>query len=107
MFEIPLPVLILQHPQEPSRHDAQASSAQILSDHLKPVHVATGLSWKNLGQALRGFEAIDAVEELKKPALWYTLYLGTKSQGQVEGAAEPGIYYLDKKGNPRAAPGES
>ena len=100
MFEIPLPILILQHPQEPSRNDHAVSSAQLLKENLSPVHIATGLSWKSLEQATRNFAEIQNVEELKKPALWHTLYLGTKSQGSVENSTEPGIYYLDKKGLP-------
>ncbi|MBC7397650.1 MAG: DTW domain-containing protein [Bdellovibrionales bacterium] len=100
MFEIPLPILILQHPQEPSRQDNEVSSALLLAETLSPVHIATGLSWKSLEQATRQFEAIAEIEELKKPALWHTLYLGTKKQGQVEETTDPGIYYLDKKGNP-------
>ncbi len=100
MYDIPIPILILQHPQEPSRQDKEVSSAQMLAEIIRPVHVATGLSWKNLEQALRNFKMIEGVEELKKPALWHTLYLGTKKQGQVEEIQEPGIYYLDKKGNP-------
>lgn len=100
MFEIPLPLLILQHPQEPSRRDSEVSSAQLLKETVSPVHISTGLSWKSLEHASQNFTAIQNVDELKKPALWHTLYLGTKSQGSVEQATEPGIYYLDKKGNP-------
>jgi len=101
MIDLPLPILILQHPQEPSRKDNQVSSARILEETLNPCHVAVGLSWRNLEQALKNFDAISGVEELKKPSLWATLYLGTKKQSQHEEAMESGLYYLDKKGNPR------
>ena len=104
MFELPVPILVLQHPQEPSRRDQEVSSASLIAEMIHPSHVATGLSWRNLEQATKKFTAISGVEDLKKPSLWATLYLGTKSQGQAEEEMEAGIYYLDKKGNPTEAP---
>ncbi len=104
MFELPVPILILQHPQEPSRADKDVSSAAIISEMIKPSFVATGLSWRNLEQATKKFTEISGVEELKKPSLWATLYLGTKTQGEAEEEMEPGIYYLNKKGSPMEAP---
>ena len=101
MIDLPLPILVLQHPQEPSRKDNAVSSARILEETVSPCHVAVGLSWRNLEQALKGFDAIAGVDEFKKPALWATLYLGTKKQSQSEEPMEPGLYYLDKKGEPR------
>ncbi len=102
MIKLPLPILVLQHPQEPSRKDHAVSSAKLLLEHLSPCHVAVGLSWRNLGQALDGFEAIENIEELQKPSAWATLYLGTKKQNAAdESRAEAGIYYLNKKGEPR------
>jgi hypothetical protein len=103
VFELPIPILILQHPQEPSRHDKEISSATLLKEHLNPVHIATGLSWRSLDAATKKFETVENDPELKKPALWATLYLGTKNQGQTD-AMEPGIYYLDKKGLPKEPP---
>jgi hypothetical protein len=100
MFKIPLPVLILQHPKEPSRVDAEVSSAALIRDHVAPSFIKTGLSWRNLGHALKGWEGIENVEELQKPALWHTLYLGTKQDSRSGGSAEPGIYYLNRKGEP-------
>ena len=101
-ISIPIPILILQHPQEPSRKDHAVSSAQLIQELLQPSHVAIGLSWRNLAQATRGFDAILDDEELKKPSLWATLYLGTKKQSQGDDKKmEPGLYYLDKKGNPK------
>jgi hypothetical protein len=101
MIDLPLPILVLQHPQEPSRKDNQVSSAQMLLDHLHPCHVAVGLSWRNIEQALKGFEEIEGIAALKKPSAWATLYLGTKRQNAGGDEGEAGIYYLDKKGNPR------
>lgn len=103
MFDLPIPILILQHPQEPSRKDKEISSANLLKELLGPVHVATGLSWRSLDAATKKFQAVDEDPELKKPALWATLYLGTKKQGQAD-EMEPGIYYLDKKGLPKDPP---
>jgi hypothetical protein len=107
MIELPLPILILQHPQEPSRKDQQVSSAKILQQHLFPCHVAVGLSWRNLEQAMKGFSGNDSEDELildpelKKPALWATLYLGTQKQNVAGATQTPGLYFLDKKGNPK------
>jgi DTW domain-containing protein YfiP len=103
VFDLPIPILILQHPQEPSRKDKEISSANLLKETVGPVHIATGLSWRSLEAATKGFETVEKDPELKKPALWAALYLGTKKQGQTE-AMEPGIYYLDKKGLPKDPP---
>lgn len=104
MHAIPLPILVLQHPQEPSRKDHEVSSVQILEEQLSPCKVAVGLSWRSLEQAAKNWQIFEQDPELKKPALWHTLYLGTKKQSQGEVTQEPGIYYLDKKGNPKEAP---
>jgi len=104
MFKIPVPVLILQHPQEPSRQDKEAGSAALLSTLLDPCHVATGLSWRSLPHALKGWTGIENHAELSRPALWHTLYLGTKKHSEAGGKLDPGIYYLDKKGNPKDHP---
>jgi len=104
MFKIPLPVLILQHPQEPSRKDQEVSSAKIIQSHLEPSFVKVGLSWKNLPHALKGWQDIESIEELQKPASWYTLYLGTKKNADIDPGTLPGIYFLDKKGEPMEAP---
>lgn len=106
MFEIPLPVLILQHPQEPSRKDQEVNSARILQENLKFCHVALGLSWRNLGHALKGFVGIADHAEFSKPSAWATLYLGTKKQSANDGATEPGLYFLDKKGELTDPPDE-
>ena len=105
MLKIPVPVLILQHPQEPSRKDSEVSSARVITETIEPSFIRTGLSWKNLAQAIKGWKEIETLPELLKPGLWHTLYLGTKKNAQVDRASTPGIYYLDKKGEPVDAPG--
>jgi DTW domain-containing protein YfiP len=101
MIELPIPILVLQHPQEPSRKDNAVSSARLMVENLRPCHVAVGLSWRNLEQAIQKFEGIQGIEELKKPSTWATLYLGTRKQNAAGENPEPGLYFLDKKGNPR------
>jgi hypothetical protein len=106
MYEIPLPVLILQHPQEPSRSDRQISSARLIQEHVHPSFIKTGLSWKSLTHALSGWKEIEEIEELKQPGLWHTLYLGTRKKSYAD-PTRPGIYYLNKKGEvtePRESP---
>ena len=104
MHSIPVPILILQHPQEPSRKDNDVSSAKILEEMLTPCKVTVGLSWRSLEQAAKGWDIFEQDPELKKPALWHTLYLGTKKHSQGDEVQEPGIYYLDKKGEPKDPP---
>jgi DTW domain-containing protein YfiP len=105
MQSIPLPILILQHPQEPSRQDQKVSSVRLLAETLSPCKVSVGLSYRSLEHATRGWEILENDPELKKPALWHTLYLGTKKQSLGDETQVPGIYYLDKKGNPKEPPG--
>jgi hypothetical protein len=104
MHEIPLPILILQHPQEPSRRDEEVSSAKILATHLSPCFIKTGLSWKNLGHALKGWAPIEDLPDFQRPSAWYTLYLGTQKNSDSPSNTLPGIYFLDRKGNPIEAP---
>jgi len=94
---LPIPILVLQHPQEPSRKDHAVSSASILLENLHPCEVKVGLSWRNLESALKNFEAINGIDEFKKPSNWGTLYLGTQKQGEERISHEPGLYFLDKK----------
>jgi hypothetical protein len=63
-MKIPVPVLILQHPQEPSRKDQEVSSARILTEFLDPCFVKVGLSWKNLPHALKGWKEVEEVDEI-------------------------------------------
>ncbi len=104
MFKLPIPILVLQHPQEPSRKDEAVSSVKLLQSAVEPCHVSVGLSWRSLEQATKNWEYLKEDPELKKPALWHTLYLGTKKQSTEHAPIEPGIYYLDKKGFPHDPP---
>jgi DTW domain-containing protein YfiP len=97
---LPIPILILQHPQEPSRKDHAVSSASILSESIHPCAVKVGLSWRNLESALKGFEELGDLSEFKKPANWGTLYLGTQKQGEKRISTEPGLYFMDGKDEP-------
>jgi len=97
---LPIPVLVLQHPQEPSRKDNAVSSARILEDNLHPCMVKVGLSWRNLEAALKKFEAIEGIADFKKPSNWGTLYLGTQKQGESRIGTEPGLYFMDQKETP-------
>lgn len=97
---LPIPILVLQHPQEPSRKDHAVSSASILLEHLHPCSVKVGLSWRNLETALKGFDAIHGIPEFKKPGNWGTLYLGTQKQGEKRVSTEPGLYFMDEKDEP-------
>jgi len=97
---LPIPILVLQHPQEPSRKDNAVSSARILEENLHPCAVRVGLSWRNLGAALKGFDALDGLAEFQKPANWGTLYLGTQKQGEERIGTDPGLYFMDGKEEP-------
>jgi DTW domain-containing protein YfiP len=99
-IKLPIPVLVLQHPQEPSRKDHAVSSARILEEALHPCQVKVGLSWRNLETALKTFEAIQGISEFKKPSNWGTLYLGTQKQGETRIGNEPGLYFMDQKDAP-------
>ncbi len=82
------------------------SSAKILTGMLDPCFVKVGLSWKNLSHALKGWKGIEDMEALQSPKAWFTLYLGTKSNSDIDPGALPGIYFLDKKGEPVEPPGD-
>lgn len=97
---LPIPVLVLQHPQEPSRKDHAVSSARILEETLHPCMVKVGLSWRNLEAALKKFEAIEGIPEFQKPSNWGTLYLGTQKQGEARIGTEPGLYFMNQKDTP-------
>jgi hypothetical protein len=100
MFQIPLPILILQHPQEPSRQDKEVSSARLISEMIHPSFTKVGLSWKNLTHALKGWDEIESIPELERPSNWHTLYLGTQKNSERGAETDPGIYYIDRKGDP-------
>ncbi len=86
-------VLILQHPQE---QDAVLGSAQILVASLPQAKVVVGLSWRNLGHALR--------EEEIDPRRWAVLFPARESEGdevvtrsgaEIEPSSLEGIIALD------------
>ena len=86
-------ILILQHPQE---KDALLGSAQILIASLPKADLVIGLSWRNLGHALR----TEAVE----PNRWAVLFpdrdapanqVRTRAGVTVEPASLQGIIVLD------------
>jgi DTW domain-containing protein YfiP len=82
-------VLILQHPQE---QDRVLGTARLLVGTLANAHLAVGLSWRNLGHAL------------KQPAEaknWGVLYLGsaqTRALVPKLGGGEGPLVALDRKG---------
>lgn len=79
-------VLILQHPQE---QDRVLGTARLLAETLAHVTLTVGLSWRNLGHALKQpAEARD----------WGVLYLGSAQAAQQKGA----LVSLDRKGEPLA-----
>lgn len=79
-------VLILQHPQE---QDRVLGSARLVASTLGNARVVVGLSWRNLGHALK---------EPAEPRDWGVLYLGST---QVKGEAGP-LVAVDRKGAPLA-----
>ena len=97
---LPIPILVLQHPQEPSRKDHAVSSVSVLKENLHPCEIKVGLSWRNLEAALKNFEAIEGIPEFKKTSNWGTLFLGTQKQGEERISNEPGLYFLDQKEDP-------
>ena len=97
---LPIPLLVLQHPQEPSRKDHAVSSVSILQENIHPCLVKVGLSWRNLAATLKGFEELEGHAEFQKSSNWGTLYLGTQKQGEERIATVPGLYFLDQKEDP-------
>ncbi len=84
-FDNKTAVLILQHPQE---QDRVLGTAKLIVDTLARATLTVGLSWRNLGHALR----VPA-----EPHDWGVLYLGsTKATGRSP------LVALDRKGEPMA-----
>jgi DTW domain-containing protein YfiP len=86
-------VLILQHPQE---RDAVLGSAQILEASLPRAQIVVGLSWRNLGHALR--------EENVDVSRWAVLFPDREAEGdrvttrrgaEIEPSSLEGIIVLD------------
>jgi DTW domain-containing protein YfiP len=85
-------VLVLQHPQE---QDRVLGTAGLLTRTLTDAHVAVGLSWRNLGHALAGWNEHRAAE----PRQWAVLYLGSAKLGDKAGDTPRGpLIALDPKG---------
>jgi DTW domain-containing protein len=75
-------VLILQHPQE---QDRVLATARLVTDTLAHATLTIGLSWRNLGHALK--QPADAKD-------WGVLYLGSAQAAQQKGP----LVALDRKG---------
>lgn len=85
-------VLILQHPQE---QDRVLGTAGLLRENLARVTLTVGLSWRNLGHALK--EPAEARD-------WGVLYLGsahaTKEKGPLVALDRKGEALADQAGAP-------
>ena len=79
-------VLILQHPQE---QDRVLGTAGLLRENLARVTLTVGLSWRNLGHALK--EPAEASD-------WGVLYLGSAHATKEKGP----LVAVDRKGEPMA-----
>jgi len=80
-------VLILQHPQE---QDRMLGTAKLICATLANAHLTIGLSWRNLGHALKQpAEARD----------WGVLYLGSAQTAKAKGGP---LVAVDSKGEPLA-----
>src|SRR5690242_9989779 len=80
-------ILILQHPQE---QDRVLGTAKLICSTLANARLTVGLSWRNLGHALK--EPADAKE-------WGVLYLGSAQARKSNG--DP-LIAVDRKGEPLA-----
>ena len=79
-------VLILQHPQE---QDRVLGTARLITETLAHATLTVGLSWRNLGHALK------QPAEVKD---WGVLYLGSTKAAKEKGP----LVALDRKGEPLA-----
>jgi tRNA-uridine aminocarboxypropyltransferase len=79
-------VLILQHPQE---QDRVLGTARLLAETLAKVTLTVGLSWRNLGHALK---------QPAEPKDWGVLYLGSAQAAKHKCP----LVALDRKGEPLA-----
>ncbi|MGE4233930.1 MAG: DTW domain-containing protein [Bacteriovoracia bacterium] len=82
-------VVILQHPQEPSKELGSAKLAERILENCK---IRIGLSWPNLKSAV---QASDKPEGKN----WLVLYLGTKKDTKLQPGTST-LQLLSKKGNP-------
>jgi DTW domain-containing protein len=79
-------VLILQHPQE---QDRVLGTARLITETLTRATLTVGLSWRNLGHALK--QPAEAKD-------WGVLYLGSTKAAKEKGP----LVALDRKGEPLA-----
>lgn len=87
MVDNKVAVLILQHPQE---QDRVLGTAKLVCSTLGQVTLRIGLSWRNLGHALKA--TADAKD-------WGVLYLGSTQAAKTAGRP---LIALDRKGEPLA-----
>lgn len=80
-------VLILQHPQE---QDRLLGTAKLVCTTLGNARLTIGLSWRNLGHALKA---------PAEPGEWGVLYLGSALAAKIGGGP---LIALDRKGEPLA-----
>ncbi|MBV8393604.1 MAG: DTW domain-containing protein, partial [Alphaproteobacteria bacterium] len=78
-------ILILQHPQE---QDRVLGTARLICETLADAQITVGLSWRNLGHALK---------RPAEPRNWGVLYLGS-----TKAAGNGPLVALDRKGEPLA-----
>src|SRR5215470_9722604 len=83
-------VLILQHPQE---QDRVLGTARLLTETLARATLTIGLSWRNLGHALK-----QPAEAKAKDRDWCVLYLGSAHAAKGKGS----LVAVDRKGEPLA-----
>src|SRR5689334_8458742 len=80
-------VLILQHPQE---QDRVLGTARLVCSTLSHARLTVGLSWRNLGHALKA---------PAEPRDWGVLYLGSAQARKVKDGP---LIAVDRKGEPLA-----
>ena len=83
-------VLILQHPQE---QDRALGTAGLVVSTLANAKLVVGLSWRNLGHALK--------DETAEPRDWGVLYLGSTHTAGQKGP----LVAVDRRGEPLADQG--
>jgi DTW domain-containing protein YfiP len=92
-------VLVLQHPQE---QDRVLGTARLLSRTISNAHLSIGLSWRNLGHALGGWNEQRAAD----PRQWGVLYLGAAKLGEnAQRLCRDRLIAVDRNGEPLADQG--
>ncbi len=88
-FDNKVAVLILQHPQE---QDRVLGTAKLICSTLANAQLVVGLSWRNLGHALKA---------PAEPKEWGVLYLGS-AQAAKDMKGKGPLVALDRRGEPLA-----